>query len=209
MGRSVRLAEPETEKRVRIICAARELFTTQGFESTTMAQIAARAEVSVGTLYHYFESKRDLLVELAMESGRQIAQALFTPGIRAIPLAQRVQAMIDATFRACAGSRDEIGLLHLYLDPETEVDRWARFADQIIQPLTQFIQEGIDAGVFRPTSAEMTARLIYAMVDGALQQCFVYERGAREDAYKAGLTEMMNRMVLAPAAAVREESQTP
>ena len=201
------VAEPEAEKRVRIISAARQLFTTQGFESTTMAEVALNAAVSVGTLYHYFESKRDLLVELAMESGRQVAAALFTPDILAIPLAQRASAMIDATFRVCESRQREIGLLHLYLDPETEVDGWAKFADQIVVPLTKFVQDGIDQGVFSPMPAEMAARLMYGMVDSALQQCFVFEHGARQEEYKAGLAEIMNRIFLFPGGAATPDHQ--
>jgi AcrR family transcriptional regulator len=52
------------EKRARLVAAARTLFARKGFASTTTAEIAARAEVGAGTLFLYFASKDDLLVEI-------------------------------------------------------------------------------------------------------------------------------------------------
>ncbi len=52
----------KASKRRRILEAATELFTEQGFEATTTAAIAKRAGIGAGTLYLYVESKEDLLV---------------------------------------------------------------------------------------------------------------------------------------------------
>lgn len=48
--------------RDRLIEAARELFYVQGFEGTSVAEILDRAGVNSGSLYHYFKSKRVLLL---------------------------------------------------------------------------------------------------------------------------------------------------
>jgi AcrR family transcriptional regulator len=52
------------EKRARLLAAARTLFARKGFAATTTAEIAARADVGAGTLFLYFASKDDLLVEV-------------------------------------------------------------------------------------------------------------------------------------------------
>src|SRR5688572_20136660 len=48
--------------RDRIIEAARDLFLTQGYNSTGLAQITQRAGVKSGSLYYFFPTKEDLLV---------------------------------------------------------------------------------------------------------------------------------------------------
>lgn len=45
------------EKRSVIATAAKELFIKQGFHATSMRDIARRAEVSLGNMYNYFETK--------------------------------------------------------------------------------------------------------------------------------------------------------
>ncbi len=64
----------------RILVAARDVFAEQGYEAS-MEDIAARADVGVGTLYRRFPNKEDLLnavVEAAHERKRQIAEAVLT-----------------------------------------------------------------------------------------------------------------------------------
>jgi len=48
--------------RRRIIEAAEALFVSNGLDATTIEQIAAAADVSVGTVYNYFGTKNALLV---------------------------------------------------------------------------------------------------------------------------------------------------
>lgn len=55
----------ERKKRIRlqrILTAARALFMDKGFVATTIQDIAAAADVGLGTLYLYARSKEDLLV---------------------------------------------------------------------------------------------------------------------------------------------------
>ncbi|MCF8111153.1 MAG: TetR/AcrR family transcriptional regulator [Desulfobacteraceae bacterium] len=60
----------EREQRYRtILCAAEELFAKQGFQNTSMEQIADAAEISVGAVYFYFKNKEDLLIQMMDEIG--------------------------------------------------------------------------------------------------------------------------------------------
>jgi AcrR family transcriptional regulator len=56
------------EKRNRILRAALEICAQKGVAAARMEEIAARAEVSKGTLYRYFESKEDLLLATILAS---------------------------------------------------------------------------------------------------------------------------------------------
>jgi AcrR family transcriptional regulator len=58
----------------RILRAASELIEKQGYESTSMAEIAEQAEIGTGTLYHHFPDKRAILLELIDAWGDRIAQ---------------------------------------------------------------------------------------------------------------------------------------
>lgn len=47
--------------RQRIITAATELFARQGYEATSVQEIVEAAQLTKGALYHWFESKSELL----------------------------------------------------------------------------------------------------------------------------------------------------
>lgn len=60
----------------RLRSSALELFATRGFQATGIRDLAAGAGISLATLYHYMNSKEDLLVRLMWESlGRLNADA--------------------------------------------------------------------------------------------------------------------------------------
>lgn len=50
-----------------ILEAARELFFSTGYDGTTVEAIAAKAEVAVGTVYNYFESKSAIILAITEE----------------------------------------------------------------------------------------------------------------------------------------------
>lgn len=59
------LCEPRwAEKRRQILAAARDAFSANGFHAASMAEIAARAGMSVGHIYRYFENKEAVIVAI-------------------------------------------------------------------------------------------------------------------------------------------------
>jgi TetR/AcrR family transcriptional regulator, transcriptional repressor for nem operon len=64
-------------KRGRLIAAAREMIYRQGMEKTTLADIAAAAEVPLGNVYYYFKTKNDL-VQAVVEAHLAEASAMLT-----------------------------------------------------------------------------------------------------------------------------------
>lgn len=61
-------AGPQTAGQVpmqaRLLAAATELFADKGFDATSVQEVVERAQVTKGALYHYFDSKQDLLYEI-------------------------------------------------------------------------------------------------------------------------------------------------
>lgn len=66
--------------RERLVVAAVDLFTEQGYDDTTVAQIAERAGVTKSTFFRYFPDKRDVLV-----AGQQTLSELLAQGIADAP----------------------------------------------------------------------------------------------------------------------------
>jgi AcrR family transcriptional regulator len=62
-----RRAREKARRRREILDAARREFFERGFHRPTVDDVAARAEVSKGTIYLYFESKEEILAHLLLE----------------------------------------------------------------------------------------------------------------------------------------------
>jgi AcrR family transcriptional regulator len=67
MGTAGRREREKAKRRKDILQAAREVFFSNGIRRATIDDVAARAEVSKGTVYLYFESKEAILAHLVLE----------------------------------------------------------------------------------------------------------------------------------------------
>ncbi len=68
-------ARHKADRTERIIQAAAEMFRTDGFDAARMEVIAARADVSPGTVYNYFPTKGDLLVAIVAREVEEVLTA--------------------------------------------------------------------------------------------------------------------------------------
>jgi AcrR family transcriptional regulator len=74
------MARWEPGARERLVVAAVDLFTEQGYDATTVAQIAERAGVTKSTFFRHFADKRELLV-----AGQETLSRLLAEGIADAP----------------------------------------------------------------------------------------------------------------------------
>src|SRR6201996_82746 len=70
------MARWEPGARERLVLAAVDLFTAQGYDATTVAQIAERAGVTKSTFFRHFPDKRELLVAGQETLGRLMAEGI-------------------------------------------------------------------------------------------------------------------------------------
>ncbi|WP_353217853.1 TetR/AcrR family transcriptional regulator [Sandarakinorhabdus sp.] len=64
------------ETKARVLAAAHMLFSRQGFASTGTADIAREADVSEGSIFYHFGSKKALLAELGRRHGAMLIAAM-------------------------------------------------------------------------------------------------------------------------------------
>jgi AcrR family transcriptional regulator len=90
------MARWEPGARERMVVAAVDLFTEQGYDATTVAQIAERAGVTKSTFFRHFSDKRELLV-----AGQEALSRLLAEGIaEAPPTASPLEAVAAGLERA-------------------------------------------------------------------------------------------------------------
>ena len=83
-----RREQNKSEKRARIIAAARALFAHKGFDATTTQEVAYAADVAVGTVFTYAKTKEDLLIQVFHEEMVDLVE-------RAFQAARRRKTLID------------------------------------------------------------------------------------------------------------------
>src|SRR2546421_12568686 len=88
------MARWEPGARERMVVAAVDLFTEQGYDATTVTQIAERAGVTKSTFFRHFSDKRELLVAGQETLSRLLADGIIDAPASASPL-QAVAAGLE------------------------------------------------------------------------------------------------------------------
>lgn len=86
------------ERREAIVRAASKIFRTEGFDEATMDGIAAAAGTSIGSVYRFFATKKEILAALAeryFAASNQLFDRLLVPEARKRPWQETVGAIVD------------------------------------------------------------------------------------------------------------------
>jgi AcrR family transcriptional regulator len=81
-------------RREELLRVGMELFSTRSYEDICVEEIAARAGVSRGLLYHYFPTKRDFYLAVTRAAAAEVGELTAADG--ALPLLERLRGGIDA-----------------------------------------------------------------------------------------------------------------
>ena len=155
------------ERPSELVAAALDLFVERGFAATRLDDVAARAGVSKGTLYLYFESKEALF--------KAVIEEAIVPLLASAEdvIANDQGTSIDLLRRLLNGWREQIGATRLAGVPKLIIAEARNFPavaqyyhDAVIVRgralLRTLLQRGIERGEFRPLDLETAIDVIYA-----------------------------------------------
>ncbi len=84
---------PPIDRRRQILDAAIRVFARQGFNACRVSDIAREANVAYGLVYHYFDSKDQVLNELFVERWSLLLQAIEEVDQRDVPAPEKLDAV--------------------------------------------------------------------------------------------------------------------
>lgn len=171
--------ERRRESTSAVLAAALDMFVHQGYAGTSTADIAARAGLTKGSVYHYFKDKEALLLALLEQS----EQTLFEPAfleIRASDGTASDQLAMFMNWVAREGSGNkELMLLPVLVSLEffgfgTEAEKRVRqMYARLHAEVERIIRLGQRAGIFDDQSEPGTlAVAMVAMIDGLLLEWY-------------------------------------
>ncbi len=159
-----RRAEYAALTRTAVLDAARELFVQNGYEATSMDDIARSSRVSKGAVYYHFDDKQDLFAELFRATQANAiaaaAEAVSRPGH---PWS-RVEAATQAFLASYLADAEARSLLRQSL-PVLGFERRRTIDEEIALPLVRGLLEELrDGGEIRPVPVAVTGRVIFSVL---------------------------------------------
>jgi len=163
-------------KRNNILKAARKLFFDKGFKAVTVDSIAAKAAVSKGSIYLYFDSKEEIYAQVLVADNIERHKELLEFNTKEAPaeelLFEYAQHYVDnflndkELFRILMTFMLQTEQMNLTLQQNAEL---IRTTNDNIKFISVILQKGIDSGDFLPTiDIRQTQNAIWGLLNGVI-----------------------------------------
>lgn len=156
------------EPRQRIIEHTVELISKQGYEGTSVRDIASAAGVNVAMIKYYFGGKEQLLEEV-LENKLSYLRNIFIGLVKNQDMTaiEKIDRIIDLLIERKFSSRNFHHLLHRELSLEKRPQLKDRVSDLLmlnVSPVKKILKDGIKSGEFKKVDAEMTVATVVGTV---------------------------------------------
>ncbi len=153
------------QRRLQFIDTALAVFAAQGFDGTSVKDLAEAAGATQGLLYHYFPSKEALL-EAALE------RHYFLPELRRIaapdrdrPAAEVLLELVRGFARVLDQHRDVVQLMLREAPSNGAVaERLERARREGVRMVAEYLASRVEAGELRSHDCDASARLLFYAV---------------------------------------------
>jgi len=170
------------ETRNRILAAAESCFAHSGYDGTSVEQICQEAGVSKGALYHHFDSKQAIFLELLNRWLEAIDIQLADLGGDPADVPERLLSMSAIIGTVLMIPKDQ---LLMYLEFINRAVRDPQVWERTIEPYHRYhsqISDMLEASALKGTvqavQPDTAARVIIALAMGLLVQGFLDPQGA-------------------------------
>lgn len=156
----IRIRRRGADKHPLILKAARDLVAESGFREAQMSLIAEAAGIAIGTLYRYFPSKTELLVELVKTTAQREVDVVAGIAMRDGTALERLGAAAwTFASRALRGRRLAYALVAEPVEPDVEAARLT-YHRALARVFKTIIEQGMANAEFPAQDAAASADCI-------------------------------------------------
>ncbi len=175
MGIQERKNREKGLRRNQILKAAKEVFSTKGYNTATMEEIADLAELSPGTLYIYFKNKEELHTFLSIDILKRIAEQVELVAQENVSSERKLDNLRDVFIEVYENDpMILISLFHLQAGETLKnltdevLNQLKQTSVKALSAITSIIVEGIEEGVFIDEHPVALADVIWSTFSGVV-----------------------------------------
>src|SRR5688572_3096939 len=149
-----------TMSREAILESAAQVIRQQGFHGASMAEIAAAVRLKKASLYHHFESKQEILLELLDRALAMLNERMAGVLAMGVPPDEKLRLAMRTYLQTLSEQGDLVSVLlleHRSLDPEYR-SRHIPNRDRFEKMWRDLIQQGVRDGTFQCENIPLTVR---------------------------------------------------
>jgi AcrR family transcriptional regulator len=177
MSSQERREKERENRRSAILKAARKLFFDRGFKSVTVDNIAAKAEVSKGSVYLYFKSKEEIYTQILInDSSATFEDWKNKFSAKDMPSAELLLEFADNYIDYFLNENELFRILMTFMLHADDMILTDEQNSQLLQTtndnikfVSEILQKGIDSGEFLPTiNIRQAQNAIWGLLNGVI-----------------------------------------
>jgi len=154
----------QSNKKELVFEATLKLIAKHGLHNTPMALISKESKVAAGTIYHYFESKEQLINQLYLSVKSDMITKIMNEENENDSFKDRFYNVWSAYFDFLIMNNEILSFIEQcantpIITVETQVQ-----AEEIAKPLYDFLKSGIEQGELQPIDLNLLISLIHGTV---------------------------------------------
>lgn len=157
------------DKRTAILEATLDLISKNGFHATPMSMVAQHANVAAGTIYHYFESKEQLIDELFAMYREKIALVIAESDDVQKPYKDRFRGVFLGLYEYYVNNPDQFLFIEHYANSPIMTKDSKEDAFNFYMPLWEFLRKGIHTGQLKDISSRLMAWMVYGNITAVVK----------------------------------------
>jgi AcrR family transcriptional regulator len=160
-------AEQSEATRRRLLKVARRLFASRGYAGTSIEEIARRARVTKGALYHHFDSKQEVFRAVYEDLQRDFARQIVEAAAQEPRVEKHLEVGCDVFLDACL---DRAAQRIALLDAPSVLpwDVWHRVDEEnSLGLMRNALRGGMDAGYFDKQPVDPLAHVLLGALNEA------------------------------------------
>jgi AcrR family transcriptional regulator len=182
---------PDPDVRRAIVVAASKSVREQGVRGLSIAAVLDRAQLSTRAFYRHFESKDQLVAAVFLEMARIEMRRLKKKMSKAVTPVEAVAAWIDGRLDLAFDETIKSDLRQLSLDAQSQMfaspDLIQPAYAQMLEPLTEQLQRGLEVGVFNGIDPMTDAQSIQGVVWASTERHWTTGDCERDDVRRTTL----------------------
>jgi len=175
MGLKERREREKEARKGQILTAARSLLFQKGIQATSINQIARKAELGVGTIYFYYQSKEEIFYWLQEEGLDILFKTIDAIGKEDSPPDEKLRRTGSAYLEFSDEHKDYFDIINYFLATPTVIlgaemkQRIDRKGSRILELIERFVHAGVTEGRFRPVESKKWAVMFWGALHGLTQ----------------------------------------
>lgn len=164
--RTARDAQAEST-RLALLRHARRLFLSRGYAESSTDELARRAKLTKGALYHHFSNKQEIYRAVVEDMGKEVVARIEAAAGASSDPASRLRAVCEAYLDACM----DANLARILVIEAPVVLGWKAWCDiaqeHEVRALAKRLGEAVAAGIIREQPLETMAQVLLGALNTA------------------------------------------